>query len=278
MMWDTILPFYAQLSLFQHEHMNLAPINFNPDCRPQSPDRDKKCSHNLWKYLPLLGASNYSTLAGLNLTGIANGAPPSGLVCARIGLAGTPMLTDTGFNTHGQRRQDYLIPHNVNRGRTLWEFQQFMLQRLRVRPRVRPKAVTFSIHSSNSPNRNRSFQNHITALSRATENTDISVRSFQFADWEMKDQIEIVNESSIYVSTAGGSSAIATFLPRGSSLILFYNDIDELKAFGPSYLDWDFWNNAEYLRVHWLPISTMDDDVDIFVALVQYELEVQKRL
>jgi hypothetical protein len=72
----------------------------------------------------------------------------------------------------------------------------------------------------------------------------------------------------------------ATFLPRGSSLIVFYNptgglDFDSLRPIGsPARLDWDLLNNAAHLRVHWIPTSSMneDSDLELFVRLVQHEL------
>jgi hypothetical protein len=75
---------------------------------------------------------------------------------------------------------------------------------------------------------------------------------------------------------------IATFLPRGSSLILFYNpqgglDFQNFKSnLKPARLDWDLLNNAAHIRVHWLPITDMDsaENVELFVALIRHELKV----
>ena len=58
----------------------------------------------------------------------------------------------------------------------------------------------------------------------------------------------------------------ATFLPRGSTLIMFYNptggiDFSTLGSLPnqPARLDWDLLNNAGHVRVHWLPIAGMND-------------------
>ena len=40
----------------------------------------------------------------------------------------------------------------------------------------------------------------------------------------------------------------------------------------PSMLDWDFWSHASHLRVHWLPLSTMDQDLHLFAALIETEI------
>jgi hypothetical protein len=79
----------------------------------------------------------------------------------------------------------------------------------------------------------------------------------------------------------------ATFLPRGSSLIVYYNhtgglDFDTLKSNGsPARLDWDLLNNAAHLRVHWLPITeSMNEgsELELFVRLVQHELRATANL
>lgn len=78
----------------------------------------------------------------------------------------------------------------------------------------------------------------------------------------------------------------ATFLPRGASLIVFYNpsggfDFDAFALNGrAARLDWDLLNNASHLRVHWLPITTMNspEDLELLLQLVRHELNVIKSL
>jgi hypothetical protein len=45
---------------------------------------------------------------------------------------------------------------------------------------------------------------------------------------------------------------------------------------GPAYLDWDLFNNAAYLRVHWLPIETMDTPggLESLMYLIRHEMDV----
>ena len=74
----------------------------------------------------------------------------------------------------------------------------------------------------------------------------------------------------------------ATFLPRGATLILYYDEqggynfANNFNITGdPAFLDWDLMNNMSYLRVHWLPIGTMNTDagIDMVVHLIQHEVE-----
>jgi len=44
----------------------------------------------------------------------------------------------------------------------------------------------------------------------------------------------------------------ATFLPKGASLLVFFNEYEGLKN-SPARLDWDMWNNLGYIRTHLLP-------------------------
>jgi hypothetical protein len=41
-------------------------------------------------------------------------------------------------------------------------------------------------------------------------------------------------------------------------------------------MDFDFWNNAAYVRVHWLPTGSMDGalGVQTLVRLIQNELSI----
>ena len=42
----------------------------------------------------------------------------------------------------------------------------------------------------------------------------------------------------------------------------------------PSMIDWDFWNNAAHVRVHWLPMKTMNETTNQqgLVELVRNEV------
>jgi hypothetical protein len=72
-----------------------------------------------------------------------------------------------------------------------------------------------------------------------------------------------------------------TFLPPGSTLIVFYLEDGGFDFwryeinYEPARLDWDLLGNAAHLRVHWLPIRSMDllEDINIFEQLVLHDLE-----
>ena len=75
----------------------------------------------------------------------------------------------------------------------------------------------------------------------------------------------------------------ATFLPKGATLILYYDDdggfdfAHDLNFTGdPAILDWDLFNNMAHLRVHWLPLGTMNTKAGYVTLayLIRHELSV----
>ena len=104
----------------------------------------------------------------------------------------------------------------------------------------------------------------------------------------LSEQVQLAATTSIFVTTCGGGAVTATFLPRGATLIVFYDAAGGLDFASlsnnqkPARLDWDLLNYAAaaHLRVHWLPLNTMDDpdDQQLFVRLVQHEVAILRLL
>jgi hypothetical protein len=111
------------------------------------------------------------------------------------------------------------------------------------------------------------------------------VRIVQIGKLPLEEQIKIVKGSAIFINVIGGASSTAMFLERDACLILFFDDNSDFVKGGddpdmPNMMDWDFWNNASYLRVLWLPIKSMDNDINlqILVQLIQNELDILPKL
>ena len=100
-------------------------------------------------------------------------------------------------------------------------------------------------------------------------------------DLSLKEQIQVAIESAIFVTVSGGGAVTATFLPHGSTLIVYYLEdggFDFWKynyTYTPARLDWDLLANAAHLKVHWLPIKTMEtkEDLNVLKHLVLHDLE-----
>jgi hypothetical protein len=282
LLWDYFLPFYNLLVMFGLQHLPMVPINLNDGCTPD--EQDSPCWKLVTKFLALVGVepSTFTNTHQSTLTTTQGRPRQSNLVCARHAVAGIGMLTDHGWNRHGQRMEDYRDVHNVGRGPLFFEFRNYVLGNLGIveqEPLKPPYKVVFSALSSKNPIRRQSFQNQMDALRGAFSDKDLIVENHVFSTLNVKEQIQLATETAVFVSVVGGSASVATFLPRGSSVILFFNDVNEFtdhssrKDF-PSMIDWDFWNSAAHLRVHWMPMKSMNETVNhnALVELVKSEL------
>lgn len=313
LMWDDFYPIFRllqsfgllernQIQLLLLRHVLPHPLYANCDIR-----RNKRiqCTNNFVKFLPMLGMDpmTFSTNKRINVTVASkipnNGAEPT-LICAKTAVAGLGLLTDHGLHDHGwenrskSAERDVWVPHNVGKGRIFYDFRQFLLQH------ALPSALTlssvllqqkmlrrisFSLLSSKDWDRRVDFLKQQSALKSALstqQHKDVQINSYALWNMSLTEQLEVTTASHIFISACGGASMTSTFLSRGASLILFYNPTGGLdfESFSPNQqparLDWDLLNNAGHLRVHWLPLTTMDNsnDLQLFVHLVLHELEV----
>jgi hypothetical protein len=279
LLWDYWFPLYTLVEMFGYgDETALFMTNLDRWCVSYAP---YPCYNVTTKFLPLLGVDPSTFFNSYNPQLRLDEEPKSNFVCASRGLAGIGMLTDHGFKKHGQLIDDYKNVHNTGRGVAFWRFRTFMLRNIGVMKEstVRaPYKITFSINSSNNPSRRCDFEKQIELIK---VNFPYSVvRTVNLGKLSLKEQISIVKESSIFISAVGGSASTAMFMERNTCLILYFNDKDDFVKGAPNekmpnMMDWDFWNNASYLRVHWLPIQSMDSERDLRILdrLVENEIE-----
>ena len=171
--------------------------------------------------------------------------------------------------------------------RIMWDFRNFMLENLKMdslsRPKSNPRIVTVSHHSSNSHTRDLSFNKQVRFLRERLggDDGDIVINQVELAEYSVEEQARIAIESSVMITAVGGGAATAMFLPKGAALVLFFElaplpDDDEVprENVTAARLDWDYFNNAAYIRTHWFPIETMDEDesLEALTNLVEHEL------
>lgn len=243
------------------------------------------------KFLPFMGMRSIHTLHDISVLQNTNSTTR---VCARHGVAGIGMLTDHGLARHGQNLDDYFRIPSIALGNTLYAFRSFMLRNVRdleharaAQPFSQPFSILFSKESSNQPSRLKSFEKqveHVKAAFSSSETLPIEVKAIKLASLTLKEQVQLVSDASVFVSVTGGSTSIATTLPRGASVILYFDDTGDFvgrsrKRDFPSMLDFGLWNSLPYLRLHWLPISTMDSNshLELLVSLIRNELSTLKR-
>ena len=212
----------------------------------------------------------------------------SDLICARHGVAGIGALTDHGTQKfHGWLESDYRTTQNHGRGRLIWKFRAFAMHNLGLSPHTppstRPYRIVFSEASSHNPVRNLDFAKQRWALQQLFPPDQVSIERYIFQNYSLIDQVQMASQTSIFITGCGGGAVTATFLPRGASLIVYYNEVGgqehNIRTFKPARLDWDLLNNMAYVRVHWFPSQTMNDaeDISAFVKVVQHELGIIQR-
>ena len=237
-------------------------------------------------------------------------SPLSNIVCFDRGVAGIGYLTDHGKKLHGWQKEDFEESYNIGRGKLLYEFRNFMMKNIGLDPkrgRGEVKKIVFSKvgvrvakqsnqiltthrsllrssqHSSSRGLRYLDFAEQIRlAKSIFKDEPDVVVESYTFSDLSVSEQIRIVAESSVLVSAVGGGAMTSMFLQKGAGLILFYARTEgrgsQSPGDFPARLDWDFFNNAAYIRTSWFPIDSMnnDDDLDGLGALLRLEMKTSE--
>jgi hypothetical protein len=306
LLWDDFLPIYTLLQMFgyvdtegddNHQplllRVNTLPILYaSCDMR-----RNKKmgCKDNFNKFLPLMGVdpSTFTTLTEVHVTSSMDSdskapAPESLPICAKHAVAGLGMLTDHGLKDHGWEPLPTDGVFNVGRASQLYQFRNFMLRNMGLPVKTAPPLgqqlqqfhILLNAHSSRDPDRDMSLEVQHKAITRAFPKAKVSL--VQLKEYSLKEQLELVSQkTNIFVSTCGGGSMTAFFLPRGSSLILYYADNAGFNyasyklTGGPAILDWDLLNNVGYLKVHWLPIIGMhsSEGLSTLVSLIQHEMD-----
>ena len=311
LVWDDFLPIYTLLKMFgfidDGPSSESAPnpwLLLRVDTLPPlfgtcdmtrnkknpNPRKLLKCAANFEKFLPLLGVRppTFSTLKTLQFEPYANNNPTTTWVCAKHAVAGLGMLTDHGLQDHGWNMPQEHAVHNTAKGAMLYQFRNFVLQNLNLpssnKKEEAPTTTTqrrmvLSAHSSGYKTRDVDFKEQERILSQAFPSWQIQIAAL--AQLGVQEQIELASTTQIFVSVCGGGAMTATFLPRGATLILYYDETGgydfatHAQLGSPAFLDWDLLNNMAYLRVHWLPLGGMHtpEGLRALQSLIQHEVD-----
>jgi hypothetical protein len=246
-LWDSILPIFALLDMFQLDGLKLL--------LTETGMKDD-CSETVMQLLNLdqpLVRNDEIELEGAK----------SDLVCSHNSVNGMSGLTDHIVNGHGKSSDDFTNPVNVGRGPELMRFRNYLLKGWDLPINSQPtKLVIFSILSSRAPNRRTDFKYQ--AVRVRDKLPEVQVECVATWNYTLEEQARIVSQAGVFVSIVGGGTAPAFWLPKGAALIL-YGDQSNM-------LDWDLWNNFANIRVHWLSMPRRDNDTDLLVDLIADEL------
>lgn len=305
LVWDDFLPIWTLMTMFQldstsnNDNMELLMMRYTlqdgirglwASCDYKDENKEQ-CRRMHRKFLPLMTGlngkykdmpTNEEFLAYLP-SKMEGGKRSSSLICTRHGLAGIGALTDHGTEKlHGWESKDYETTQNHGRGGMLYEFRNFMMQNLNIPTRYThrpPFRIIFSESSSSIGHRNFDFSQHKQLVQDNFHSSYISVESYVFSELSLVEQVEITSQASIFITSCGGGAVTSMFLPRGSSVIMFYLEYGGIvhgkESNQPARLDWDLFNNMSHLKVHWLPGGTMKEESNMktFLLLIQHELD-----
>jgi Glycosyltransferase 61 len=193
----------------------------------------------------------------------------SNYICADNSAGGFGWLSDHGFGSHGWVDAEMQYPVNYIRGPELRQSRLFFLKNIgisnigKIEP---PINILFSRNSSRDARRCVDFSAQIEIAKRLSSRSNrIKVQAVNFVNNTLKDQLKIVSKASIFITAAGGGSFPAFFLPFGATLII-YGDCN-------MHLDSDLYNNYGQFQVHWMSLSSMNEDLTLFLHLLMDEIE-----
>merc|ERR1712086_618259 len=105
-----------------------------------------------------------------------------------------------------------------------------------------PFRIIFSEKSSDIGHRNFDFSVQKEWLKQTFHPSYVSVESYVFSKMTLKDQLEIASQASIFVTSCGGGAVTSMFMPRGSSVIMYYledgSTVGNKQTGKPARLDW----------------------------------------
>jgi hypothetical protein len=291
LVWDDFLPIFTILKMFQLDRKELLLLRYvlpdrglwaSCDWGPRAED----CVKMLRKFGPMMSTNHdmkIITQREVNITSSgASESPKSNLVCARNGLAGLGALTDHGPDKgHGWEPADYKSVHNTGRAGLFWDFRQFLMANLGIVQKPwnhKPLKIIFSSRSSLQFSRDIKFTWELQYLRDRLDPDLAVVEEHTMSKFSLKEQAEMVSQAAIYVTGSGGGAVSATFLPRGASLLVYYDSdggfVSNKQNGKPARLDWDMFNNMGYLRVHWIPKNSKWEDTPALMTLILHELDV----
>lgn len=300
LVWDDFLPIYTLLSMFQLLEKDLVLMRYKHEfwqwasCdRRWNTGRDPHCKVMLKKFLPLMGQQleTMTTQENFNMTWSNDNNNVNKnitkYVCATNGAAGLGMLTDHGQKLHGWKKSDYEFSHNIGRGGLLLDFRNYMLKNTNIKPDKSiskpPYKIVFSVASSSTSARSATFEEHKKLLKeRLGEKYPMEIISVKLSSMSLPEQNELVSGASIMITMCGGGAVTGMFLPKGASLLTFFNEEERGGDTSPR-LDWDLLNNLGYIRVHWLPkpqknlydrTGPSEADYEAFIRLMDHELDI----
>ena len=219
LVWDDFLPIYTLLTMFQLDTADREAFLLrytlsdgerglwaSCDLRDEN---TRKCEKMMNKFLPLMLANNFPYNFTNNKKADFQPKEPgvSELVCGKTAVAGVGGLTDHGVaKKHGWEAKDYKTVHNQGRGKLFYDFRNFMIRNLGLSsgsvPNGGPHRIVVSLYSSR-----RKFPFTKQAkLIRNEFGDSVKLETYEFSEYTVEEQIQIVSNAAIYITLCGGGT------------------------------------------------------------------------
>ncbi|CAJ1930847.1 unnamed protein product [Cylindrotheca closterium] len=305
-LWEDFLSIFNLLQIFQFDQ-SYRPLLL-PNTYLENNEDLMQATSSLMMRLPSVLTSQGKVKLEISnslhsFTGVQS--PKSDLVCAKQGLMGTAALTSHGMHrTRGppeaeseaklkpvQRRRRSVtskvgMTQNRGRGGVFWKFRLWALQNLELGDND-----IAALDSTKAPHKiilakssNPSIQSLFDEL-KTTFSNDARVERVEEYNWKSVvplDQIKLLSQTTVLVSSTPTDLATAPFLPNGASLVLLYAPKQGTLP-DPSEEYWDLINNLSHIRVNWLPLPDdntehdTNEDANTVMQLIKRAISVHDR-
>jgi hypothetical protein len=123
---------------------------------------------------------------------------------------------------------------------------------------------------------------HRRLLAQEFTGDNVEAKTVVLKRMSLREQIQMAAETDLFITGCGGGAVTATFLPKGATAIIYFNEQGgqkQNKPTGlPARLDWDLFNHLSYIRVLWFPSMTMyrEHDLETLVEVVRDAMNRQR--
>jgi hypothetical protein len=156
----------------------------------------------------------------------------------------------------------------IHRTSALPRFRRWMLQNLfgpvngnyRADQAATTGKITVSLPIGNSHDWIQTFDEIVPALREKFGSDNVHV--YDMATLTIQEQADVVSQSQVLLSNAGGGSASSLFLPRGSTLLLYYKE--------GTQFDHELYSSLGYFQTNWL---LADAAINTTLSLVESGLQ-----
>lgn len=249
--WSDCFSIYTVLSIFGLDNLrpafvNMGETNKNDNFPPE--------------FLPIFGSQPASdTSMDWRSSWFERPNEQSDIICAAYGAAGIGMLANTHRSASDGSNKDTILTHTIGRGAALYSFRQFMIRNLDLVETLTGSVLVTVDMGTNEEKRNWSsqIQQHLQLSGLRNE----TIRSVEAGSLSIKEIALVATSSKVYIAQLGDemTMAAATFLPRGSTIIILDEPVPT-SGLSRQLSERFYLENAGYFHVHVIGSQTTSQE------------------